>query len=226
MTKVLPYLLPSVLICLIFVAWQEFDNAVREVKARELFSQSNVNDQLDYEEKVLQAIGLLEYRNLLGHNVIVNAYLTGFYYQSLVFNLDDGEKSALYAQKAIPYFLISTKQTPTFATGWANLAQLQWLLDADSDKYKHYVQQAHRLGMYEFQAHVKLMALGVWIAESEQEFDNHELSVFIHHLTSGLKDKKSRGYITFQVLNSTAAHSAFCLWLDNEPEAFKRLQCR
>lgn len=225
MTKILPYLLPSIFICLIFVAWQEFDNAVREVKARELFSQGNINDQLDYEEKVLQAIGLLEYRNLLGHNVIVNAYLKGFYYQSLVFNLNDGEKRALYAQKAIPYFLVSTKQTPTFATGWANLAQMQWLLDSDSDEYKDYLQHAHRFGMHEFQAHTKLVILGVWIAESEQGFDVLEQSVFLHHLTSGLKDKKSRGYIISQVRNSTTAHSAFCLWLNNEPEAFKRLKC-
>ena len=220
------YILPSVFICLIFLAWQEFDNARREEQARALIAEAEKGPDEGMEVNKLEAIELLEYQNLLGHNVVVNAYLVGYYYYSLVFTVESADKKTDYAQKAMAYFLLSTQQTPTVATGWANLAQLGWLTGNADRKFSLYFTQAHRLGLYEFQAHAKIITLGVWMLESEHTMTDDEKAIILHHLKYGIADSKSKTNIKNLVLNSPKAQVKLCGWLDEKSSVRTQLKCR
>jgi len=225
MTKILPYLLPSVFICLIFVAWQEFDNAVREDNAKALFSEAKDGPEEEFELRTLEAIEQLEYRNILGHNVIVDAYLKAYYFYNLVFHLDDTEKRSLYARKAMEYFTVAVKQRPTLAVTWSYLAQLAWVLGLQDNNFYHYLEQAHRLGLYEFQTHSRLVTIGVWMIEQNHPIPEVTKSILIHHVIYGLNDKKSRSIISSLIKANKTTKDTFCSWLDSHTDVFKKISC-
>lgn len=218
------YSIVILLLCCMFVSGQRLHNAYREYESSELFN--SVDAEGSDKQAALNAINLLEYQDIFGHPMVVNKYLLGYYYYTLLFDESDTQELAFYFQNAYMLFSQTIKQEPTNAKAWANLALLTWLNTQSLDEILPYVKQAHQFGKYNFRVHVKLSQLAEWIVESQQPIAHLPSlqEILEHHLRFGLEDRRSKQAVLDIINLNQSNKEAICQWLTTT-DALKQARC-
>lgn len=209
-------------VCL-YVAGQRLNNATREYQSERFFDSVEVEKR--DRDSTLNAIGVLKYGDVFGHTAVVNPYLLGYYYYSLVFDESDTQKLAYYYDNAYQLFVQTISQQPTNAKAWANLALLGWLNTQSPQDIVAFAQRAHMFGKYNFRIHVKMSQLALWISQSYPHIDTrHQLIMMLkHHLKYGLEDRRSRQAIREMINNEAENKKVICSWLEEAER--KQLRC-
>lgn len=220
---VVKYSVVLLLVLCLYVSGQRLNNVSREYQSEIVFNSVEATQR---DSQITQnALGLLKYENVFGHTVIVNPYLLGYYYYSLLFDEQDSQRLAYYYDNAHQLFTQTISQQPTNAKAWANLALLNWLNTQSLDDIEVLVQRAHSYGQYNFRIHVKISQLAQWIAQTNPNtaINSELMKIFVHHLTYGLEDRRSRQAIREIINNASEDKAVICTWL--EQTAREKLRC-
>lgn len=223
--KYLSYLLPGLVICLLLLIWQQYDLTIREQQARALVEDAQDGEADKFKARVLEAINLLEFKNFWGHIVLANPYLEGAYYYMIASRERDAELKRQYYQLAQKYYLLSTRQKPTYSSGWASLAKMKWLNNEADEQFEDYIMLAHKYGEHDFQAHLKLVQIAAWMVADDTAISPELERVFAHHTKYGLEHKKSVSHLKQNVVDSTKLRKIFCKWVKGEVIPQKHLRC-
>ncbi|GGF53862.1 hypothetical protein GCM10011338_02520 [Alteromonas lipolytica] len=221
---ILSYLLPTLLLCLCFAAWQSFDNARREDKALAMIESAKKGDPANYEEQALKAIALLNYRNILGHNVLVDAPLTASILVSMDPYVDDDDRRANYLQTALNYYLAATKLKPAYGNYWALIAQIKIYLGQNDEAFSQYLNLAHEYGPHNYMVHVNLAILAQAMINNGMTISSEQRRIISHHLRYGLVHRKSASSLRLLLVKQDAAQQEMCRWLEDKT-ARGKLQC-
>ncbi|SHF82578.1 hypothetical protein SAMN05216361_0536 [Marisediminitalea aggregata] len=223
--KLLSLFLPTILLCLCFAAWQQFNNAIREEKAREIIQHASSNTAQNYEQQALKAISLLNYRNFLGHNVIVDAPLIASIYVSMNQYVEDNNQRAKYLHTAINYYLAATKLKPAYGNYWALIAQAKIYLGQNDEEFARYLTLAHKYGPHNYMVHVNMAIIGQAMLNNSMVITDLQRDLLVHHLSYGLVHRKSSSSLQLLLLKQDAAQAEMCKWMADNKVARKKLHC-
>ena len=221
--KFLAYILPSVFICLIFIAWQNSVNAWNEKKAMDLYKSYASTEET--KANFSKAIGLLEYRNIWGHNVLVSPELTGSLFKTLGSQVEDKDEATRYLEKALQFYLHAANQKPAYGNNWALIAQLKWTLGQLDNDFIKYMRLAHKYGSYHYLVHVNLSYLALAMLNNEDLLSDEQQKIFAHHLNYGLINQRSSNVLKQNLNKQDKAYKTICGWLENSNDAKRKIKC-
>lgn len=223
--KILSILLPTVMLCLCFIAWQNFDNSMREIRAREIINVAKEGVLDEYASKAVDAISLLHYRNIFGHEIIVNPELIATILVSINDYVSDKSNIPTYFKQAVEYYLVAIKSRPAFGNYWSVAAQLKWTIGQVDSDFNQYLSSAHEFGKYNYMVHVNLVSLGKYMINEENTLTEEQKKIFFHHVKYGLLHKRSKNIIKKLLTKNEQAHKVFCSWINDSENIYQFLRC-